>query len=209
MCRSTPRSNRHILSSILPKTTEDRLTTDKSRRILSTKGQTGPDMAMEQDELLDVSRAAVRLGLSPDGVRKRIQRGQLRGQKVGGQWRVILPAVEAAVGTDTTVSRSKTVSDNVRDAVLVHFQHDNARLQEENARQLGIIETQARTIEELTRQVRTLSAPQGVGEGPGEGIIPSEAKDETPGATPPPAAPETPVTPLKAPRWWERLLGAR
>jgi hypothetical protein len=67
----------------------------------------------QQDEMLDVSHAAVGLGLSSDNVRKRIQRGTLR-----GQWRVILPVVDAGVGSDTTASVSKTVTDSVRDALI-------------------------------------------------------------------------------------------
>lgn len=139
----------------------------------------------QQDEILDVSRAAVRLGLSPDGVRKRIQRGTLRGQKVGGQWRVILPAVGSPVGSDTTASVSKTVSDSARDALIAHLQQENARL-------VGIIETQTRTIAELTHRVPELPAG-------------SPPPGPEPPAEMPHSAPETAVTPPKPGGWLKRL----
>ncbi len=41
-------------------------------------------------QTLDITTAAFRLGISPDGVRKRISRGSLQGYKAAGQWHVIL-----------------------------------------------------------------------------------------------------------------------
>jgi hypothetical protein len=96
------------------------------------------------DEILDVSRAAARLGISPDGIRKRIQRGTLRGQKIGGTWQVILPAVGRGVGSDTPSSVGQTVSSAQRDETI--------------ARLLGIIDRQAATIGELTRRLPELRA---------------------------------------------------
>lgn len=101
------------------------------------------------DEILDVSRAAVRLGITPDGVRKRIQRGQLQAHKAGGVWRVILPAVPPSVETDTTGLVSRTVPDST----IAAFQQERERL-------LAIIEVQSRTIEELSRRVPELPAGQ-------------------------------------------------
>ena len=39
---------------------------------------------------LDIAQAAAQLGISPGAVRKRIERGQLRGSKVSGRWEVVL-----------------------------------------------------------------------------------------------------------------------
>jgi DNA-binding transcriptional MerR regulator len=44
----------------------------------------------ETTETLDLVTAARRLGLTTEGVRKRLIRGQLQGRKVGGKWTVIL-----------------------------------------------------------------------------------------------------------------------
>jgi excisionase family DNA binding protein len=42
-----------------------------------------------------VADAAVRLGITHDAVRKKLQRGTLPGEKVGSEWRVFLPAQDA------------------------------------------------------------------------------------------------------------------
>src|SRR5215204_1861023 len=117
-----------------------------------------------RDEMLDVSSAAVRLGISPDGVRKRIQRGTLRGQKIGGAWRVTLASVEAVVGKDRTDIPSRTVSDSMI-----------AQLFEERAEMLATIARQARTIEDLARRLPELSAGS-----PGPAAVPEQNASETP-----------------------------
>lgn len=40
---------------------------------------------------VDIKTAAQMLGLSPEGVRKRIQRGLLKAEKVENRWLVVLP----------------------------------------------------------------------------------------------------------------------
>lgn len=46
---------------------------------------------------LDIADAAARLGLSTETVRKRLQRGKLKGFKAGdGAWRVVLPEPDQA-----------------------------------------------------------------------------------------------------------------
>lgn len=48
-----------------------------------------------QDNSLDILAAAARLGLSPETVRKRLQRGKLQGFKTpDGLWRVVLPSLD-------------------------------------------------------------------------------------------------------------------
>ncbi len=51
---------------------------------------------------LSVAAAADRLGLTPDAVRGRLHRGTLAGEKVGTEWRVFLPTVEATAGRQAT-----------------------------------------------------------------------------------------------------------
>jgi len=141
------------------------------------------------DEILDVSAAAARLGISPDGVRKRIQRGTLRGQKVEGVWRVILPAVESPVGSDRTDRLSRTVSDSMI-----------AQLLAERAQMLETISSQARTIEALsTRSVPELPAGTPV---PTVAPIGPEAM-----STNVEKPPQTPVTLDVRRGWLARLLG--
>jgi hypothetical protein len=41
--------------------------------------------------MLDIEAAAAYLGISPDAVRKRLQRGTLAGRKIRGRWLIILP----------------------------------------------------------------------------------------------------------------------
>ena len=46
---------------------------------------------------LDIGEAAARLGLSPDTVRKRLQRGKIKGFKTAeGVWRVVLDTLDKA-----------------------------------------------------------------------------------------------------------------
>ena len=58
---------------------------------------------------LSLSVAAVRLGISPDAARKRLERGTLRGEKRAGRWRVWLES-DAAASTvqDATSDRDRT-----------------------------------------------------------------------------------------------------
>jgi hypothetical protein len=41
--------------------------------------------------MLDIEATAAHLGISPDAVRKRLQRGTLAGRKIRGRWFIILP----------------------------------------------------------------------------------------------------------------------
>ena len=59
-------------------------------------------------EQVDIATAATRLGMSLDGVRKRIKRGHLRGGKVDNRWYVVLP-VEQTTSTDSLDSLDKQV----------------------------------------------------------------------------------------------------
>ncbi|MDP9365691.1 MAG: helix-turn-helix domain-containing protein, partial [Chloroflexota bacterium] len=53
------------------------------------------DAGSRDSHSLSVAEAAQRLGITPDAVRGRLHRGTLYGEKVGTEWRVFLPDVEA------------------------------------------------------------------------------------------------------------------
>jgi hypothetical protein len=59
--------------------------------------------------LVSVSDAAAILGISEAGVRKRIQRGQLTGQKVNGAWMLTLPR-DSVTGQPEPVSRDRVTA---------------------------------------------------------------------------------------------------
>lgn len=57
---------------------------------------------------LSLSDAAVRLGISPDAARKRLERGTLHGEKRGGRWRVYLELdATADAGPDTKSDKTR------------------------------------------------------------------------------------------------------
>jgi hypothetical protein len=68
--------------------------------------------------------AAVRLGISPDAARKRLERGTLRGSKHNGRWQVYLDPdtldMPASTGQDASLDRDRTldaVANVVADAI--------------------------------------------------------------------------------------------
>ena len=52
--------------------------------------QIGPDMPDNRMSGLTLQEAARRLGITPEGVRKRLQRGQIKGYRAAGRWHVLL-----------------------------------------------------------------------------------------------------------------------
>lgn len=58
---------------------------------------------------LSVAEAAAALGVSTDAVRKRLTRGTIEGEKIDGQWHVILP--DDAPNTDASPSDTRRASD--------------------------------------------------------------------------------------------------
>ncbi len=66
--------------------------------------RTPPDAAP-----LSLADAAVRLGISPDAARKRLERGTLRGEKRNGRWQVSLePDAAASTDQDATPGDDRT-----------------------------------------------------------------------------------------------------
>jgi predicted ArsR family transcriptional regulator len=58
---------------------------------------------------IDIADAAVQLGLTPDGVRKRIQRGKIRGYKAGGRWYVQADSLSAVLDENSTPRQADKV----------------------------------------------------------------------------------------------------
>jgi hypothetical protein len=95
--------------------------------------------ATDSTPTVTVAEAARRLGLSPDAVRGRLQRGTLAGEKIAGVWHVAgaaLPPDTAPTGhptgkrQDTTGHRQD--ADRPPDsALVVHLQSENAHLRAE------------------------------------------------------------------------------
>lgn len=129
---------------------------------------------------LDIADAAARLGLSTETVRKRLQRGKLKGFKTAdGSWRVVLPGLDTP--GQQPGQRPDTASDNSPDnsGALV------ATLRDE----VAFLRSQLQARDEEIRRAHVLlqQAQQ-------------QAMALLPAPTPEPApAPRAP--------WWRRLLG--
>lgn len=78
------------------------------RDTTATEDTTGRDTGRDTtgDELVSVAEAAVRLGITPSGVRKRLERHTLEGRRDGGTWRVRLSGVTSGATRDTTRDRT-------------------------------------------------------------------------------------------------------
>lgn len=66
------------------------------------------DTMQDNDRTVSVSEAAAALGVSTDAIRKRLTRGTIAGEKVDGQWRVILPDNELDTQPDNGAPPSDT-----------------------------------------------------------------------------------------------------
>ena len=84
---------------------------------MSDRPPTGDQQVTDRPATVSVGEAARRLGISPDAVRGRLQRGTLAGEKIAGVWRVAgaaLPPDTAPTGRspvdqqDTTGQRQDT-----------------------------------------------------------------------------------------------------
>lgn len=64
--------------------------TTASEQAPATAGQ-APNGAEQRYDKVDLTTAAIRLGIGVDGVRRRLQRGGLEGIKEDGKWFVLLP----------------------------------------------------------------------------------------------------------------------
>jgi hypothetical protein len=103
-----------------------------------TTGQTtghppGPSPDKPPDsEIVDIMEAAQRLGITYDGVRRRLKRGKLDGYLHDGKWRVILPAQAAGHhrtnGRTTAGPPPDAAPDTVPDSLIelvAHLRQEN------------------------------------------------------------------------------------
>ena len=89
---------------------------ETSSRTAGGTVQSDQDNDQPRLEKLDIADAAARLGLSIDAVRKRVQRGSLRAEKVGNRWFVVLPLPNGSrTGQDGLRNNAETVGDGVQD----------------------------------------------------------------------------------------------
>ena len=145
----------------------------------------------ETGQRVEIGEAARRLGITTDGVRKRLKRGQLRGGKTGdGRWYVIFEAESTPVlDSESDLDNEPDPSSMIVDRLLDKLDERDRQLDERDRRietlererfelagRLGYFQAQ---VEEARERIRLLEAPR-----------------------------ETPkVEKLKGRAWWEKLLG--
>ncbi len=133
---------------------------DVTNRDQSQDTGTGRDVL-----LVPVTDAAAILGISEAGVRKRIQRGQLTGQKVNGAWMLTLPR-DSVTGQPVTVSRDRPVTSHAtkRDTVTAVTSTEQGQRQLETLRDtllkphLELIERQQAMLTEQAERIGRLEA---------------------------------------------------
>ncbi len=124
------------------------------------------DAGSRDSRSLSVAEAAQRLGITPDAVRGRLHCGTLYGEKVGTEWRVFLPDVEAptadrqatqqpptAAQQDTTADQQaatveRQATDRTGDWALAEVIADLARRNEELAAAAAMWQSRAAHLEE-------------------------------------------------------------
>jgi hypothetical protein len=112
----------------------------------------------------NVAHAAEVLGISQGAVRKRIERGQLNGRKIDGQWRVFLDATNTTETTRQDTTHATPPPEPSRDQAQTH--HDTSRAPVVSATaqaQLdafrdAILRPHLERIEELAKDVGRLTA---------------------------------------------------
>ncbi len=116
--------------------------------------------ATDRSATVPVADAARRLGISPDAVRGRLQRGTLAGEKIAGVWRVAaiaLPADTASTGPlpvdrqDTTGQRQDTDRPSER-ALIDHLRSENTYLRVELSARSRELAAERERADVLTRE---------------------------------------------------------
>jgi hypothetical protein len=130
------------------------------------------------------------LGISPDAVRGRLQRGTLAGEKVKGTWHIFLPTPSEPTGDQQAIDGPPP--GHQRDALVAHLEGEVTYLRErleEADRQRGYLQQQ---LEQERQRADVLQAL-------GTGTTPDTS----------PEAPGSPQTNEPAPTgvlaWWRRL----
>jgi len=157
---------------------------------MSDRTPTGHRQASNRRPTVTVSEAAAVLGISPDAVRGRLQRGTLAGEKVKGTWHIFLPTPSEPTGDQQAIDGPPPGYQ--RDALVAHLEGEVTYLRErleEADRQRGYLQQQ---LEQERQRADVLQAL-------GTGTTPDTS----------PEAPGSPQTNEPAPTgvlaWWRRL----
>lgn len=111
-----------------------------------------------------VKEAATVLGLSREGVRKRLQRGTLSGRKTGMSWTVFLPAGPRMRDTSTVQEQDTGQNGPTEDgtpALVEALKAQVEYLQRENERKDTIIMALAQRVPQLPAPAPETERPQG------------------------------------------------
>ena len=120
-------------------------------------------------DMIDIGTAAVRMGVTPEAVRKRISRGTISATKQDGRWYIVQDAVQDASSTsgvgrpvqDTVRYTGQHVQDNRpdgRDVLLVELQDRIYSLQEQLRVMNQALSSRDNQITELVTVVRQAQA---------------------------------------------------
>lgn len=124
-------------------------------------------MELVQDSV-DIRTAAQLLGLTPEGVRKRIQRGILKAEKVDNRWLVILPteleAVQDRLEAPSNLAGRQLEQGSNRygtelEQVVSTFLEKLERAHRENIELAGRCGFLQARVQELEGEIRLLKAP--------------------------------------------------
>ncbi|MCD6031186.1 MAG: hypothetical protein K0S78_3360 [Thermomicrobiales bacterium] len=160
-----------------------------------TTGWTAPDA-----EIVSLKEAAVRLGISPDAVRKRLERGTLRGEKRGGRWRVALePDAQADTDQDGTPDAVRTPVDAGADSLIARLESEVAFLRSELTDRTEEIRRRDHIIAGLVEQLRALPAGESARDAP------QDANTDPLRGVGTPEASQTRQSAWR--RWWRRMTG--
>jgi transposase-like protein len=143
---------------------------------------------MPDKERVTVAEAARRIGITPDAVRKRLERGNIEGERdARGRIYVYLESeTSTTTGADTLADSSPTVSATAR--LIEELQRQNEYLREENRRKDHLL---AAALE----RIPAIESPEPRGG-------PENAAEPRPGT-------EAPVSDTGRSRssWWRRFFG--
>jgi hypothetical protein len=96
-------------------------------------------------DILDISEAARRLGITPDAVRKRISRGGLEAHKRDGRWFVVLDIQDNESKTREETQPGHNYSEDDKDRIIAILQEElEARRRE--VQELHVLLQQAQAV---------------------------------------------------------------
>ncbi len=162
-----------------------------------------PD-ATRQDATVGVIEAARMLGVSTDAIRARLRRGTLHGEKVAGEWQVLIPTTERPRQDATASQQDPTVATGDRQ----DGQQEADRTPTVDLSPLAdLIERQARELAALREaaaiwQIRARQAEDTLRELAAGPVVTDTQPDPAPDT---PGSPQTSETgPTRRRSWWRR-----